>query len=71
MVGTEQGRIMSCNRKGKNDAEKIVNIFPGHWGPVYALQRHPNFPKNFLSAGDWTVRIWSEDLRDDCIMWTK
>ncbi|CAF3700183.1 unnamed protein product [Rotaria sp. Silwood1] len=71
MVGTEQGRIVSCNRKGKNDAEKIGSVFPGHWGPVYALQRHPNFTKNFLSVGDWTVRIWSEELRDDCIMWTK
>ncbi|CAF3414406.1 unnamed protein product [Rotaria sp. Silwood1] len=71
MVGTEQGRIVSCNRKGKNDAEKIGNVFPGHWGPVYALQRHPNFLKNFLSVGDWTVRIWSEEMRDDCIMWTK
>ncbi|CAF1270672.1 unnamed protein product [Rotaria magnacalcarata] len=71
MVGTEQGRIISCNRKGKNDAEKIGSVFPGHWGPVYALQRHPNFTKNFLSVGDWTVRIWSEELRDDCIMWTK
>ncbi|CAF0762156.1 unnamed protein product [Didymodactylos carnosus] len=71
MVGTEQGRIISCNRKGKSDAEKIGNIFPGHWGPVYALQRHPGFSKNFLSVGDWTARIWSEDIRDDCIMWTK
>ncbi|CAF0850563.1 unnamed protein product [Adineta steineri] len=71
MVGTEQGRIISCNRKGKNDAEKIGTVFPGHWGPVYALQRHPYFTKTFLSVGDWTVRIWSEELRDDCIMWTK
>ena len=71
MVGTEQGRIISCNRKGKNDAEKIGSVFPGHWGPVYALQRHPNFTKNFLSVGDWTVRIWSEELRDDFIMSTK
>ena len=57
MVGMEQDRIISCNRKGKNDAEKIGNVYPGHWGPVYALQRHPNFTTNFLSVGDWTIRI--------------
>ncbi|CAL8102283.1 unnamed protein product [Calicophoron daubneyi] len=70
MAGTEQGTIISCNRKGKTPAEKIVAIYPGHLGPVYALQRNPFFPKNFLSIGDWTARIWSEDIRDSCIMWT-
>jgi dynein intermediate chain 2 len=71
MVGTEQGPIISCNRKGKTDSEKIAHVYPGHYGPVYALQRNPFFPKNFLSVGDWTARIWSEDIRDDSIMWTK
>ena len=43
----------------------------GHHGPVYALQRNPFFSKNFLSVGDWTARIWSEDIRESSIMWTK
>lgn len=71
MVGTEQGQIINCNRRGKTDAEKIAHIYPGHYGPVYALQRNPFFPKNFLSVGDWTARIWSEEIKDDSIMWTK
>ncbi|XP_066092984.1 dynein axonemal intermediate chain 2 isoform X1 [Saccopteryx bilineata] len=71
MVGTEQGIIISCNRKAKTSAEKIVCTFPGHHGPVYALQRNPFYPKNFLSIGDWTARIWSEDSRESSIMWTK
>lgn len=71
MVGTEQGSIINCNRRGKSDAEKIAHIYPGHYGPVYALQRNPFFPKNFLSVGDWTARIWSEEIKDDSIMWTK
>ena len=70
-IGTEQGRIVSCNRQGKNDPEKVGNVFPGHWSLVYALQRDPNFTKNSLSIGDWTVPNWSEEMRDDCIMWTK
>ncbi|RTG82402.1 dynein intermediate chain 2, axonemal [Schistosoma bovis] len=62
--------IISCNRKGKTPAEKIVAVYPGHIGPIYALQRNPFFPKNFLSIGDWTARIWSEDIRESPIMWT-
>ena len=45
--------------------------FAGHHGPVYALQRNPFFAKNFLSVGDWVARIWSEDIKDSSIMWTK
>lgn len=71
MAGTEQGSVLSCNRKGKTPADKIAAVFPGHLGPVYALQRNPFFPKNFLTVGDWTARIWSEDIRDSAIMWTR
>lgn len=71
MVGTEQGQIISCNRKAKTPGEKIVCLYPGHHGPVYSLQRNPFFPKNFLTVGDWTARVWSEDIRESCIMWTK
>ncbi|PVD38122.1 hypothetical protein C0Q70_00733 [Pomacea canaliculata] len=71
MVGTEQGTIITCNRKAKTPGEKIVASFTGHIGPVYSLQRNPAFPKNFLSVGDWSARIWSEDIRESSIMWTK
>ena len=30
---------------------------------MYALQRNPFFPKYFLTVGDWTVRLWNEELR--------
>lgn len=35
----------------------------GHHGPVYGLVRNPFYPKYFLSIGDWTARIWNEDLK--------
>lgn len=64
MIGTEQGTILSCNRKGKSQVEKIgTNTFNGHHGPVYALQRNPFHPKYFLSVGDWTARLWFEDFK--------
>uniref|UniRef100_H3CAY4 Dynein, axonemal, intermediate chain 2b n=1 Tax=Tetraodon nigroviridis TaxID=99883 RepID=H3CAY4_TETNG len=71
MVGTEQGLVLSGNRKAKAQAEKIVCTFEGHHGAVYALQRNPFFPKNFLTVGDWVTRIWSEDIRESSIMSTR
>uniref|UniRef100_K7FRI5 Dynein axonemal intermediate chain 2 n=1 Tax=Pelodiscus sinensis TaxID=13735 RepID=K7FRI5_PELSI len=71
MVGTEQGMVITCNRKAKTPAEKIVGTYSGHHGPIYALARNPFFPKNFLTVGDWTARIWSEDSKESSIMWTK
>ena len=38
MVGTEQGSVLSCNRKAKTPGEKIVASFSQHYGPVYAVQ---------------------------------
>ncbi|KAH9579002.1 WD40 repeat [Trypanosoma melophagium] len=64
MIGTEQGTILSCNRKGKTQADKIgPNTFNGHHGPVYSVQRNPFFSKYFLSVGDWTARMWFEDFK--------
>ncbi|CBY38589.1 unnamed protein product [Oikopleura dioica] len=67
MVGTEHGCIISCNRKAKTQQDKIAAVFSGHVGPVYSLQRNPIFPKMFLSVGDWSAKIFSEDIRDAAI----
>ncbi|NXF71405.1 DNAI2 protein, partial [Sclerurus mexicanus] len=72
LVGTEQGSIINCNRDAKTPPEKIANVFSGHIGAVYAVARNPFFPKVFLSVGDWTARIWSEEILDSSsIMETK
>ncbi len=62
--------MFSCNKKAKTRAEKISAVYNAHFGPVYALQRNPCFPKNFLTVGDWCARIWSEDIKESSIMWT-
>ncbi|KAM3966307.1 LOW QUALITY PROTEIN: dynein axonemal intermediate chain 2 [Aphomia sociella] len=69
MVGTETGLVIGGNRKGKNAMEKLPTRYDAHLGPVYALQRNPTF-KNFLTVGDWTARVWSEDCRESSILWT-
>ncbi|XP_017774943.1 PREDICTED: dynein intermediate chain 3, ciliary isoform X2 [Nicrophorus vespilloides] len=70
MVGTENGYVISCNRKGKAPNEKMMARYHTHYGPVLALQRNAAFVKNFLTVGDWTARIWSEDCKESAIMWT-
>lgn len=71
MVGTEQGIVITCNRKAKTPPEKIAGTYSSHHGPVYALTRNPLYPKIFLTVGDWTARIWSEEAKESSIMWTK
>jgi len=70
MVGTEQGTVIAGNRKAKNPSERIVAVYPAHIGPVYAVERNPFFTKFFLTIGDWSARVWSEDIRESSIMWT-
>lgn len=71
MVGTEQGLIINGNRKGKTEADKLATTYSAHHGPVNTVSRSPFFPKYFLSVGDWTARVWCEDVRESAIMWTK
>ncbi|XP_014609987.1 PREDICTED: dynein intermediate chain 2, axonemal isoform X2 [Polistes canadensis] len=70
MCGLENGMVISANRKGKTPSEKLAVRFEVQYGPVIGLVRNPTFIKNFLTIGDWTARIWSEDCRESCIAWT-
>ncbi|CAK1550175.1 unnamed protein product [Leptosia nina] len=70
MAGTENGLVISGNRKGKTPMEKLPAKFEAHLGPVWSLERNPGFLKNFLTVGDWTVRVWSEDCRESAVVWS-
>eukprot|EP00658_Telonema_sp_P-2_P028263 TRINITY_DN2168_c0_g1_i2.p1 TRINITY_DN2168_c0_g1~~TRINITY_DN2168_c0_g1_i2.p1 ORF type:complete len:641 (+),score=177.96 TRINITY_DN2168_c0_g1_i2:77-1999(+) len=71
LVGTEAGYICSCDKKSKQPTDRIQSIYTGHYGPVYSLQRHPQLAaKYFLSIGDWTCKIWMQDVKTP-IMSTK
>jgi len=78
LVGSEQGASLLCDRKAKKDAESqksIKTLYGGrpnqpqqlhqgrHHGPVYAIQRNPIHLKYFLTVGDWSAKIWMEDLK--------
>eukprot|EP01112_Ceratiomyxa_fruticulosa_P014830 TRINITY_DN4297_c0_g1_i3.p1 TRINITY_DN4297_c0_g1~~TRINITY_DN4297_c0_g1_i3.p1 ORF type:complete len:588 (+),score=110.60 TRINITY_DN4297_c0_g1_i3:166-1929(+) len=63
LVGTEQGLVVTCTRKVKGAGERIVQTYSGHHGPIYSVQRNPFFPRYFLTVGDWSAKVWNEDLR--------
>lgn len=35
---------------------------------MVAVARHPVFTKYFLSCGDWSARVWSEDIRTPLVV---
>jgi len=70
LVGTEQGLVTLIDRKAKKDAEStksFKNTFGNkggkHHGPVYSVHRNPTNMKYFLSVGDWTAKVWFEDIK--------
>ena len=48
--------------------KKIIMMFPGK---VMAVDRNPFYPKNFLTIGDTTCKVWCEDLKTSAILWMK
>jgi dynein intermediate chain 2 len=68
LIGTEQGYILQANKKKTIDINmrygydpQLVQDVGKHHGPVYSLWRNPDHPKFFLSVGDWSANIWSEE----------
>merc|ERR1711991_673233 len=73
LVGTEQGVVLMVNLKNRkqNNGVSVFDQSAGkHHGPIYSVQRNPANAKCFLTVGDWTARIWMEDLKT-AIMTTK
>lgn len=65
------GTVIAGNRKGKTPTEKLQYRFlNAQHGPVVSCERNPTFVKNFLTVGDWTARVWTEDCRESSILWT-
>jgi len=63
LIGTEQGLIVQANkRKGLEIVRRFGFEGGKHHGPVYSVWRNPGHTKNFLSIGDWTAKIWHEDI---------
>jgi dynein intermediate chain 2 len=62
--------VLLVKRKAKGPNDRVGAVYPGHHGPIYALARHSMFSKVFITVGDWTARIWNDEIRSP-IMTTK
>ena len=65
LVGTEQGFVILANKRPGKAVEiqtKYGFDTGKHHGPVYSIQRNPAQNKVFMSVGDWSAKIWTEDL---------
>lgn len=73
MVGTDTGGVVCCRMQAKAGTNDwVLGEFDNcHQGKVMAVDRNPFYPKNFLTIGDTTCRIWCEDLKTSSIMWMK
>lgn len=70
LVATEQGYILQLNKRPKKSVEvsSRYGVEAGkHHGPIYACQRNPFANKYFLTVGDWSSKIWSEDIKTPLI----
>lgn len=62
LCGTDTGMVVNVNRKGKTLSEQMSIVFKAHVGPVKSVHRSPLSPKVFITCGDFTVHVWSEDV---------
>ncbi|XP_026724964.1 dynein intermediate chain 3, ciliary-like [Trichoplusia ni] len=68
LCGTETGMVINVNRKGKTPQEVLSAPYKAHKGPVRAVHRSPCTSKMFITCGDWTTHIWSDDIRSSPII---
>lgn len=71
MFGLENGIVISGSRKARTPAEKLALRFDAHYGPVLSVDRSSFHPKIFLTVGDCTARIWTEEIKDDSLVTTR
>lgn len=67
-VEPETGIVINVNRKGKSHQKRMSAIYYAHNGPVRPVHRSPCTSKMFITCGDWTVHVWSEDIRNSPII---
>lgn len=64
LIGTEQGYVLQANKRKTIEVQQRFGYDSGkHHGPIYALKRNPGHVKYFLSVGDWSAKVWSEELK--------
>lgn len=68
LCGTDTGLVINVNRKGKTPNEIFSVIMETQTGQIKKVQRSPSTSKIFLSCGDWSINLWSDDVRTQPIL---
>lgn len=71
LCGTESGLVINANRMGRSHSEILTSYWEAHTGPVRAVHRSPCTLRMFITCGDSTVKVWSEEVRTASIIFTK
>lgn len=71
LIGTQEGWVFFGNRKASTVAEKLPLRIQANNGPICSLERNPMFVKNFMTVGEFGVKIFNDECRDNPIMWTR
>lgn len=72
LIGSDRGQCLIWNRKArKGGKEKVERVYLGHHSSAFSVQRCPFNPKYFLSIGDWTARIYHDDIWKNPLIETK
>lgn len=70
-IGTQNGTILSGNKRGSSFTDRFPSTINCFAGPVRSLERNPFSDKNFIAIGDYAVKIWSDDSNESCIWSTR
>lgn len=71
LCGTDSGLVINVNRMGRCHSEVLSSFWNAQSGPVRAVHRSPCTLRMFLTCGDWSVRVWSEEVRTAPIIVTR
>ncbi|KAF9824649.1 hypothetical protein SFRURICE_004106 [Spodoptera frugiperda] len=68
LCGTETGLVINANRMGRSHSDILVSYWNAHDGSIQAVERSPCTFRMFLTCGDYTVKVWSEEVRTEPII---
>ncbi|XP_035790212.1 WD repeat-containing protein 78-like [Anopheles albimanus] len=67
-VGTDEGAVHWCSI---NDPFQHLGVWQMHNRGIFCIEHSPWSPKIFLTcSGDWSVRVWIEDLTEPVVTLT-
>jgi dynein intermediate chain 2 len=68
LVGLENGVVINANRKSPNITQKLAMRFRCSFGPIINIERNPFICKHFLTVSNWNLKIWADDIKEDCLI---